>query len=99
MLAKDEFVAGLARPVSFLQCRIPWLTAEDCYVKLCLASTCLLVQADFFVHFAIRISSIARSDRCWLQKRRRGLCKAKSWRLHLTDLKIGHYSRCCGSRQ
>lgn len=55
---KDEFVAGLARPVSFVQCRIPSHAAEGCCVKLCLPSTCLLVQADSFVHFAIRISSI-----------------------------------------
>src|SRR5271165_907506 len=48
ILAKDEFVAGLARPVRFLQCRIPSHSAEGCCVKLCLPSTCLLVQADSF---------------------------------------------------
>jgi len=47
ILAKDEFVADLARPVSFVQCRIPSHNSEGCCVKLCLASTCLLVQAGF----------------------------------------------------
>ena len=61
-LTKDEFVAGLARPVSFVQCRIPWHTEEECCVKLCLPSTCLLVQADRFYR-ALRLALAAKAQK------------------------------------